>query len=241
MVQTVKEFVQDSYKLVSANSPTVPLHGSDMRQGIQFMNELLQSFSASGLLITVAKKVQYTLSIGQQEVTFGAANPLDPLSPNVQEGRLANMQNAWLDLEGVTYPLVDESRNVFFDSYKYDPQVGLPRFAIITNETNLTRMRVYPAASQEYTLYVYGKFELSELGQNDLMVTLPYYYTRFLRFALGKDLAFYKGRSSAWDEKLEDTLKTAKQNMESVSTINLAINSANESYLNGAWRIKAGI
>jgi hypothetical protein len=239
MVQTVKQFVQDSYKLVSANSPTVPLQGSDMRQGIQFLNELLRSFSASGLLITVAKKIQYNLSIGQQEVTF--ADPDYLPAADVMTGRLANMQNAWLDLQGVTYPLIDESRNVFFSSYKYDPQVGLPRFAIITNETNITRMRIYPAASQVYELNIYGKFETTELGENDTMADLPYYYTRFLRYALARELAMYKGRSPAWDEKLQGMLTEARQDMESVSSINLAINSATESYLNGAWRVKAGI
>lgn len=239
VAQTVKGFVQDSYKLVSASSPTVPLQGSDMRQGIQYMNELLQSFASSGLLITVAKHITFTVAIGQSEITFAASDYLP--APDVAVGRLANLQNAWLELDGVTYPLVDESRNVFFDSYKYDPQQGLPRFCIITNETNLTRMRIYPGASQNYTVNVYGKFELDVLGQNDNMAILPYYYTRFLRLALARDLAIYKGRSSAWDEKLQAMFTEAKQDMESVSSINLAINSANESYLNGSWRVKAGI
>lgn len=239
MVQTVKGFVQDSYQLVSANSPTVPLYGNDMTKGVQFLNELLQNYSSSGLLITVAKKVEVTIQNGQSEVTFGA--PSFVPTPDVTEGRLANLDNAWLELEGVTYPLIDESRNVFFSSYKYDPQLGLPRFVIIENETNLTRMRLYPGASQVYTLFVWGKFELPEFTQNDDMSTLPNYYRRFLKFALARDLAFYKGRSAAWDEKLQNMYMEAKQDMESVSTVNLLIDSANESYLNGSWRIRSGV
>ena len=238
-VQTAKQFIDDAYSLISANSPTVPLHGSDFSRGLRYMNSLLKFYSASGLLITVAKTVQFTVAIGQSEITFGDA--LYTPTPDVPLGRLANLQNAWLTLQGVTYPLVDESRNVFYGSYKYDPQMGLPRFCIITNETNLTRMRIYPGPSQVYTLNVYGKFQLSEIGPNDDMSSLPDYFYRFFSFAVAKDLSFYKGRSAAWDEKLEGALDSAKKDMESVSSVNLTIDSSSESYLNGAWRVKAGI
>lgn len=239
MTQTVKEFVTDSYQLISANSPTVPLAGNDMSKGVQFLNELTQAYSSSGLMITIAKRVTFTVSIGQSEVTFGSPTFLP--TPDVTAGRLANLQNAWLELQGVTYPLIDESRNVFFASYKYDPQVGLPRFCIITNETNLTRMRIYPGASQVYTLNVYGKFELPVLDENSDMSEFPLYYIRYFKLAVANDLANYKGRASAWTEKLERDYREAKKNMEAASSINLAIDTNNESYLNGSWRVKAGI
>lgn len=237
--QTVMDFVQDAYQLVSANSPTVPLHGNDMQKGVQFLNELLKSYSSSSLLLTIAKKVEFNLAIGQQFVTFG--DPTYEPTPDVTEGRLSNLERAWLQLDGVDYPLIDESRGVFFGSYKYEPQVGLPRFVIVTNDLNLTTMQFYPAASQEYDVFVYGKFELPELLQSGTMEGFPLYYIRYLRFALARELAFYKGRSSAWDVKLEAMYQAARDEMESVSTMDLVINSANESYLNGAWRVKAGI
>lgn len=239
MSQTVKEFVNDAYQLVSANSPTVPLQGNDLSKGIQFMNELLQSYSGTGLLLTIAKQVDFVMSIGQQNVTFADANYVP--AADVQQGRLANLQNAWLLLDGVTYPLVDESRNVFLDSYKYDPQQGLPRFCIIYNNDDFTTMRVYPAPSQAFTLSVYGKFELATFSSTDTMATLPLYYSRYLKFALAKDLAAYKGRAQAWTPFLEQMLKDAREDMESVSPINLAIQSDHDSYLNGSWRVKAGI
>lgn len=237
--QTVKDFVQDSYQLISSSSPTVPLHGNDMEKGVRFLNELLKSYSSSSLLLTIAKKVNFTVNIGQQFVTFG--DPTYTPTPDVTEGRLTNLQRAWLELDGVDYPLIDESRGVFFGSYKYEPQLGLPRFVIITNELNLTRMQLYPAPSQAYSLFVYGKFELPYVTENDTMVNLPLYYYRYLKFALARDLAFYKGRSSAWDQKLESMYQEARDDMESVSSMDLVIDSANESYLNGSWRVRAGV
>lgn len=239
VAQSVKAFVNDSYQLVSANSPTVPLQGNDMSKGVQFLNELLQAYSATGLMLTIAKHISFTLPIGVQEITFGSPSQI-PV-PDVTQGRLANCQNAWLLLEGVTYPLILENRNVFYQSYKFDPQVGLPRFAIITNETDLTRMRFYPAASQVYEVNLYGKFQLPILTENDDMSSLPEYYKRFFRIALSKDLALYKGRSQAWSALLQQEYMDAKKDMESVSSINLNIETEQESYLNGSWRVRAGV
>jgi hypothetical protein len=239
MVQTVKQFVQDSYDLVSANSPTVPLHGNDQSKGVQFLNELIQYYSGNSLMLTIAKEVTTIVTIGQQFVTFADATFLP--APDVPSGRLSNMQNAWLLLDGVTYPLIDQSRNVFFASYKFDPLQGLPRFAIITNEVDFTKMRIYPSPSQEYELHVYGKFQLPVLGINDTMAALPLYYQRYLKFALAKDLAQYKGRGRAWTQDLEAMLKEARDDMKSASAINLVVETNRESLLNGSWRVRAGI
>lgn len=237
--QTVREFLNDSYQLVSASSPNVGLHGNDQSKGLQFLNELLSYYSGTALMLTIAKQVDFVMSIGQREVTF--ADPSFTPAADVQEGRLANLQNAWLTLDGVTYPLVDESRNVFLDSYKYDPQQGLPRFVIVYNNDDYTTMRVYPSPSQLYTLSVYGKFELSSLSLNGTMATLPLYYSRYLKLALAKDLAFYKGRSEAWTQKLEDALVEARNEMIAVTPVNVTISPQHDSYLNGSWRVKAGI
>lgn len=239
MVQTVKQFITDAYQLVSANTPTVPLQGNDMLKGIQFMNQLLKHYSATGLMLTIAKQVNFTVAIGQSEITFADVNY--PGVADVKVGRLANLADAWLSLENVTYPLTIENRDVFLSSYKFDPQLGLPRFVIVYNETDLTRLRIYPGPSQVYDLHVYGKFELSILGENDDMSSLPLYYQMFFQFAVAKYLAAFKGRASAWTQFLEDQYREAKQDMESVSAVNVVIESANESMLNGFWRVKAGV
>jgi hypothetical protein len=237
--QNVREFVQNAYQLITANSPTVPLQGDDLQKGIQFLNELVKSYSSSSLLLTIAKEVSTVVIAGQQTITFG--DPTYTPTPDVAIGRLSNLQNAWLELSGVTYPLIDESRNVFYGSYKYEPQLGLPRFCIITNDLNLTTMQLYPAPSQQYNVFIYGKFEMPYLTSNSDMSGFPLYYYRFLKFALARDLAFYKGRSAAWDQKLEGMYKEMKDEMESATAMNLVIDSANESYLNGSWRLRAGI
>ena len=118
--QPVNDFVRDAYQLITANSPTVPLQGNDLNKGVQFLNELIKSYSSSSLLLTIAQKINFTVQIGQQFVTFGDASYVP--TPDVTVGRLSNLERAWLELDGVDYPLINEDRGVFFGSYKYEPQ-----------------------------------------------------------------------------------------------------------------------
>lgn len=237
--QSVRDFINDSYQIISANTPTVPLHGNDQSKGLQYLNELISFYSGTGLMLTIAKEEKTTVKIGQKFITF--ADPLFTPLADVPFGRLANLQNAWLILDGVTYPLFDEIRNTFLASYKFEPLKGLPRFAIVYNNTNYTTLQIYPAPSQAFELFVYGKFELNSLLITDNMSGFPAYYIRYLRFALAKDLAAYKGRLSAWDDKLEQILLNAEKDMQSVSSVNLDIESDYESLLNGAWRVRSGV
>lgn len=240
MAQTVKEFLDDAYQLISASSPTVPLKGNDTSKGMQFLNELLSSFSGTGLMITVDKEVSTPVlppAGNLPSYTTFAASGAD-----VNEGRLANIENAWLLLTGVTYPLIAVSDHTFNEQYKYSPLQGLPIYAIIVDQVDQTRLQLYPAPSQGYELFVYGKFELpSFTSETQVMSDLPSYFTRYLKLAVAKDLAAYKGRASAWTEFLEKKLIIAQDDMESVSNMNLNICEPIGNQLNGAYRVRAGI
>lgn len=239
MTVTVRDFVFQFYRLISAHNPTVPLHGDDQKLGIQILNQLLQSYASTGLLITIAKQIAVPLSIGQDFVTCGAATYIP--TPDITLGRLANLDSAWLTLSGVTYPLIDESRNNFFAAWKYAPLLGLPRFIIVLPDTEIVSLKLYPRPSQAYTFNIRGKFQLNELTANDNMSLLPQYYQRYLLLACAKDVSMYKGRSEAWTPKLEEMLVQARDQMEAASEVNLEITGDGASMLNGAWRVRAGI
>jgi hypothetical protein len=236
---TVRQFVDQTYQLISASSPTVPLHGSDLSLGIAVLNQLLQSYAGPGLLLTISRTESTTLAIGQQEVICGPADYVP--TPEITVGRLANLQSAWLLLNGVTYPLIVYSRNEFLAAWKYDPLQSLPRFVMVFAENEIVRLRIYPAPSQVFEFFIRGKFQLTELTSNDDMAIVPQYYHRYLMFASAKDIAMYKGRADAWTPKLEEMLQEAQKYMISASEVNLSITGERDSLLNGAWAIRAGV
>jgi hypothetical protein len=237
--ESVREFINDSYQLVSASTPTVPLKGNDLSQGIKVLNRVLAEYSAAGLLLTIPKQVDTPILTGQGRITYG--DPSYVPTPDVPQGRISNLLNAWITLNNVNYPLIVEKDTEFFSSYKYEPLLGLPRYIIMQPQTNLTLVQVFPAPSQAYLLSIYAKFQLIALTSNDTMTSLPDYMYLYLQFAIAKYLAFYKARSEAWTEKLEQEYLRLKATIEATSTQNLDINVNQESWLNGAYRVRAGI
>lgn len=159
----------------------------------------------------------------------------------VKLGRLANLDNAWLQLSGVTYPLIDKSRDEFLAAWKYEPLQGLPRFAIVFPNTEYVDIQLYPAPSQFFEFFARGKFQLSTYTKDSDLSNLPQYYIRYLLFACARDVCMYKGRADAWTPKLEQMYQEAYDIMVSTSEVNLSISGDEQSLLNGAWRVRAGI
>ena len=237
---TVRQFISDAFQLISANSPTTTLPGRTQSQGLRVLNQLLAQYSGTGLLLTVEQQVDYNIGIGQQFVTIGPADfvPTPDITTN---GRLTVLENAWLTLDGVTYPLIDEKRTEFYSSYKYEPLAGLPRYIVVVPQTNITTCQIFPAPSQGYLISFFGKFQLTSLTLNDDLSSLPTYYELFFQYAVAKYLAYFTGRTSAWTDQLESTYRELMTDAIAVTPMNLDININQESWLNGAWRVRAGI
>ena len=311
---TVREFVLHMYRLISASNPTVPLHGDDEKLAVRVLNQILQSYASSGLMLTIAKTVNAPIYVGTRNIVF--CDPSYPTPPvntvsetvtlvagtdtfsvvqgsiyavgevvtgtgiapfppttifgisqhvitlsqpvnytgsatltfsapqdtvYIKLGRLANLDNAWLILNGVTYPLIDKSRDDYLSAWKYDPLQGLPRFVITFPNTNYVSMRLYPAPSQFFEFYCRAKFQLPYLSVNDDLSSVPEYWHLYFMYATAKYVSKFKGRGSAWTPDLEAEYRELKDNMEGASEVNLSIMGDEQSLLNGAWRVRAGI
>jgi hypothetical protein len=238
-MQTVREFIRQSYRLINPGNPTQPLHGDDQQLAITVLGQLMEFYAATGLLLTIAKTASIPVFNNQSIVVVGPITAI-PL-PDITLGRLANLNSAWLELDGVTYPLIELSRDEFLASYKYAPLAGLPRFIIPFPDTDVVRLQLYPAPSQFFTFFLRGKFQLTDLTSNDDMSSLPGYYQRYLLLATARDVAMFKGRADAWTPKLQALLEEAQNIMEAASEVNLSITGDRASLLNGAWRVRSGI
>ena len=247
---TVKDFLKQAYRLINPSNPTVPLQGDDEKLALTVLNQMLESYAATGLLITIANTVYCNVFPANDGVIFtdpaynmSSYVPTPELLNPVQipSGRLANLDNAWLLLNGVTYPLIPKSRDDYLASWKYDPLKGLPRFIVTFPQTDIVGARLYPAPSQFFEFVARGKFQLPELTATDTMALVPQYSHRYLLLATARDVAMYKGRADAWTPKLEQMYNDAYDLIVSASEVNLSITGDEQSLLNGAWRVRAGI
>lgn len=237
---TIKQFLDDSYRLINPSNPTVPLHGNDFSFGLRRLNNLLTSYASDGLMMTISSVQTINLAVNQQEITVGPAAFVP--TPNIPIGRMANWESAWLQLQGVDYPLVFQTRDQWDSSFKYEPLDGLPRFIIPFPGVQIVTFRIYPAPSQVFQFNIRGKFQLpAYVSTDDTILTLPGYYERYFLFAVAKDLAMFKGRMAAWTPMLEQELVKAEKNIQANSEVDLSIVGDQESLLNGSWRVRAGV
>lgn len=240
---TIKQFLDDSYRLINPSNPTLPLRGNDLQFGLRRLNDLLTSYASDGLMMTIASTQSVPLAVNQRTVTSGP--PSIPPAPNIYDiniGRMANWESAWLNLMGVDYPLVFKTQDEWHSSFKYQPLNGLPRFIIPFPDVQSVTFRIYPAPSQFFQFFIRGKWQIPPYTTtDDTMFTLPGYYNRYFLFAVAKDLALFKGRTEAWTEKLEAELVKAEKNIQANSEVDLAIVGDEESLLNGSWRCRAGV
>ena len=193
--------------------------------------------SIVGNVITMTAPSTFT---GISTVTF-TQDISDPTVAYIKLGRLANLDSAWLLLSGVTYPLIDKSRDEYLSAWKYEPLQGLPRFIITFPDTTFVRAQLYPAPSQFFTFNARGKFQLVPLSINDDMSAVPLYYQLYFLYAVANQVCMFKGRASAWTPELEMRYRELKDNIEAASEVNLAIAGDEQSLLNGAYRVRAGI
>jgi hypothetical protein len=177
---------------------------------------------------------------GPSILTFSQVIPTPGIA-YIREGRLANLDSAWLQLNGVTYPLIDKSRDEFLAAWKYEPLQGLPRFIITYPDTHFVRAQLYPAPSQFFQFFARGKFQKLPLTSNDTLEGLPSYQELYLLYAVAKYVSKFKGRGSAWTQDLEAEYMDLKQQMEAASEVNLSISGDEQSLLNGSWRVRAGV
>lgn len=202
--------------------------------GIPALSSIL---SIVGNLITLTNNATVN---GASSLTF-THSTADPTVAYINAGRLANLDSAWLLLNGVTYPLIDKSRDEFLAAWKYEPLQGLPRFIITFPNTAYVSAQLYPAPSQFFTFFCRGKFELLPLTANSDLSSLPDYYQLFFLYAVAKYVAPFKGRGGAWTPDLEAIYRELKDNIEGASEVNLSIAGDEQSLLNGAFRVRAGI
>lgn len=236
---TVKQFCHQSYRLINASNPTVPLHGDDENLMIIVLNQMLDFYASNGLLLTIAQYINIPIIAGQGIITVGSLTDV-PL-PTITLGRLANLDSAWLTLDGVTYPLIDQNRDEFLASFKYEPLQGLPRFIITFPGTDIVTLQLYPAPSQSFTFNMRAKFQLTNVASTDTLAGLPAYYVLYFLYAVAKETCFFKGRADAWTEKLEAQLNAHRDVILSASEVNLTITGDRASLLNANWRVQAGI
>ena len=136
---TVREFCNQMYRLISASSPFVPLHGTDEQMAVRILNQMIQSYASSGLLQPIAKTISVPINLGIFNVVF-----VDPSYPTTE----TFLETVTLTTGLPTFTVVDGTVYHVGDSVTGN---GIPALttilSIVSNTITLTANATFTGAS----------------------------------------------------------------------------------------------
>lgn len=238
MTQTVAQFLQKSFRMISATGPSVPLRGEDYLTGLEILNDLVASYGVNTLLQPIATTTYINVEAGQRDVIF--TDELTNPDADYTGGRLSTAQNMWIEYQGVAYPLDNRSRSRYNATARYIPQQGLPLTYTLFFEEDYTRIRLFPAPPIAYVLAVDGVIQPVLINSNMTLTGFPSYYTLFLKYATSREMAFGLNRDSAWSDRHEQRYLDLERIMQNNAPRNLDIG-RRDNDLNGATLVASGL
>src|SRR6185503_5962847 len=118
---TVRDFAFQCYRLINASNPTVPLHGDDEKLLIQVLNQQLQYYASTGLMLTIAKTVTVPINLGMKDIVFTDRN-FETVTTQTEVVLLTNGSPQFTVENGGLYNVGDTVTGT-----------GVPAFTIIDN------------------------------------------------------------------------------------------------------------
>lgn len=195
-------------RLIGAIDPGEELTASEAADGLELLNELLESLSNEGLACYQILQENFTLVAGTASYTIGSGATFNTTRPlNVLSGFIRNSSVDYSPLRILTreeYDRIPLKTTQFLpDSLLYTPSVAN---GVIT---------LYGVPDQAYTLYINSQKQLQSFAALTTPIVLPPGYKRMLRYNLAPEIA------PEYNRKVSDTvLAIARESKANIKRLN---------------------
>ena len=184
---TARDFITSTLRLIGALGVGETASAEDAGAALTVLNQLLESWSISGLKVWAATEETVTLTSGTAEYTWGTGGDIATARP--VELRSAFIRDSSIDYH-VDILTIEEYRLRGLKS-----TTGRPYKAAYATEYPLGKLYLYPTPDAAYALHARTMKELTALTDLDTSIAWAPGYERALRYALGLDLAVEYGKT----------------------------------------------
>lgn len=189
MTANVNKLIEQSFKTAGLFTQDQRIDGSRIVEALDYLNEIIDEFSTSPILIAFYKTLTFTMIANQASYVLSQA-----VSADVSSHRLIQLKYAVVTYTGNRYPVQVITDDEYYNLVYNSSSSGRPLGVFIQNgldssgneQSTLTFIRAPDIA---YGCEIKGKFVLNHLSLNTNITTVPKYYLKFLRYALAKELA----------------------------------------------------
>ena len=208
--QTVNRLVEKAHYMIGEFGTDEVIPGNYITDGIEYLNDLINSYSENAYLIPFIKKIEFQTVPNQAEYTFSNE---PSITPDVVSNRIVSIEYLQLRLnqnDSVVYSLQKLTRTNLYDHTVLEREGTIPGSYLLEKSELFSTVRLYPDPAAVYFMTLRGKFYLDKVESGQNITTVPLGEQRFLRYALARDLLnFFPG--GTWTDKTEDEYQEMKK------------------------------
>lgn len=190
MATTAHDLIRGAMRLIGAVDPGEELTADEAADGLELLNEMLESLSNEGLACYQTLQENFALSSGVASytvgsgATFNTTRPLDVLSAFIRDG-------------GIDYPLRILNREEY-DRIQAKTTQYQPEYLMYTPSVANGVITLYGVPAKAYAvtdgLYINSMKQLQQFTGLTTAIVLPPGYKRMLRYNLAPEIAPEYGR-----------------------------------------------
>ena len=234
MAQTAQELITRAFFLLGEFSPDHTISGPEIAEALQYLNEIIDSFGGSGVMLPYNKLIKFNMIVGKNVYI------LKPSGGDVVSNKIGELVYAEIERDDIVYPLKIIPKARFYRAYRFEKFQSLPRFIFYQNTVDSSEVTFWGPPSLIYEARIQIKEKLPNLQLTDSIDFLPPFYFQFLRYALGRELSnVYE--SGAWTKQKERKYQSLKEQIAAQVDKDLTISGGYMNNIVGETRVRSGI
>lgn len=216
--RTTNDIIVRALNLIGELSPDEIPSGSQVTEGLYYLNDLFDYLSSAGIYIPFVRQLTFTMTVGKSDYSFSNNFPADIFSERIVEVDYVTVQR-----DSSSFPVRIVKRADLLNNFYVTNAQGIPGIVIFERSDQFSNLKFQPAPDFNYECHVRAKFMLDHLELYDNLDEVPPYYFRFLRYALAKELiSVYP--SSNWTPQAQQEYDTMFKRLTAANDVDLTIN-----------------
>ncbi len=232
--RTVNDIIVNAFYLAGINSPDEVPSGQDIHEGQYLLTSLLDHYTSSGIYLPFIKELEFTMTPNKDTYSISDVVPADIVNRPLASLDFVNIQLS----TDISYPVNIIERVQLFKDLRIKNLSTRPAYVILERAEQSTSLKFYPLPDQAYECTVRGKFFIEPLELNDRLDEVPFYYHRFLRYALARELSSVYS-TSTWKPIQEKEYSEMLKTIASANDIELGVRPSSllqsSNYFNNYW------
>jgi hypothetical protein len=180
MAETALDIITSAMRKAGILTKTESPSADEAQDGLEMLNDLLESNSNDGLMVYARTLESFPLSGGVSDYTIGVGGDFNTIRP-------VNIVRAYIRIGEIDYPVRVVRDEDYADIILKDIN-SIPYYVNFTNGFPLATLKFYPVPSSSWTLYLLTEKQLDTFTLNEEII-LPLGWKRYLKNTLAVELA----------------------------------------------------